>query len=299
LAIADIVRANFEGNTMARRLKLMTSLSTLAVTGALAVAGCGAEGEGEGATAAATGAPAGAEGEGEGEGAATLAPAQPASGEGEGGVDIAAAATDPVVFKSALAIAEAHVLAARDAYAAGRKEEAAQMFAHPVSEVLADMEGAFVARGVESMNDLFVDASAGVLADETPEQIAARTAAIVTALNAAGEKAPADGRPAATVSAGVVSDQIDRAVDMYRLASASGAYGNYLDGYGFYKAAESAFARGRASIEKGNPAAAAQIASALTALSAAYPSASAQGAINADLAALSAASSRVMLAIGR
>jgi hypothetical protein len=72
-----------------------------------------------------------------------------------------------------------------------------------------------------------------------------------------------------------------------------------LDGYGFYKAAESAFARGRASIEKGNPAAAAQIASALTALSAAYPSASAQGAINADLAALSAASSRVMLAIGR
>lgn len=283
---------------MARRLKLMTGLSTLAVTGALALAGCGAEGEGEGATSAASGSPVGAEGEGEGEGAAA-APAQPASSEGEGGVDIAAAATDPVVFTSALAIAEAHVLAARDAYAAGRKEEAAAMFAHPVGEVLADMESAFAVRGVESLNDLLIDASAGVLADETPEQIAARTAAIVTALNAAAEKAPSDGRGAGAVSAGVVSDQIDRAVDMYRLAAASGAYGNYLDGYGFFKAAESAFVRGRASIESENPAAAAQIASALTALGAAYPSASAPDAINADVAALSAASSRVMLSLGR
>lgn len=288
----------FKGNTMARRLKLMTGLSTIAVSGALALTGCGGESEGEGASASAPAVHAGGEGEGEGA-AAAPAPAAPASGEGEGGVDISAAATDPVVFKSALAIAEAHVLAARDAYAAGRKEEAAGMFAHPVSEVLADMEGAFAARGVEPINDLFIDAADAVLAEETPDQIAARTDAIVAALGDASAKAPDDGRAASAVSAGVVSDQIDRAVDMYTLAAASGAYANYLDGYGFYKAAENAFARGRASIEKDNPAVAAQIAAALTALGAAYPGAAAPAEINGDVAALSAASSRVMLALGR
>ncbi|MDZ7627667.1 MAG: hypothetical protein U5J99_04560 [Parvularculaceae bacterium] len=284
---------------MARRLKLLTGLSTIALTGALALAGCGAEGEGEGASVTAAGATASGEGEGEGEGAAPPPPAQPASGEGEGGVDIAAAATDPVVFKSALAIAEAHVLAARDAHAAGRREEAAEMFAHPVSEVLADMEGAFVARGVAGFNNLFIDASQGVIAGETPEQISTRTAAIVNALNVAAEKAPSDRRSAAAVSAGVVADQIDRAVDMYRAAAGSRAYGNYLDGYGFYKAAESAFARSRATIETENPAVAAQIVSAMAALGAAYPSAQAPGAITGDVATLSAASSRVMLALGR
>lgn len=285
---------------MARRLKLISGLSTIAFTGALALSACGAEGEGEGAPAPSSAA-AQSEGEGEGEGAAAVpAPTAPAgSGEGEGGVDIASASTDPVVFKSALAIAEAHVLAARDAYAAGRPQEAAEMFAHPVSEVLADMEGAFIARGVEPFNDLFIDASDGALNGETPEQIAARTAAIVAALSAAAEKAPSDGRADATVSAGVVSDQIDRAVDMYRLAAASGGYGNYLDGYGYFKAAESYFARGKSVIEKENPAAAAQIANALTALGGIYPGAAAPAAIDGDVANLSAASARVMLSIGR
>lgn len=289
---------------MARRLKLMTGLSTIAATGALALAGCGPEGEGEGAPAQNSSAKFVGEGEGEGEGAGerpvlAAAVAAPAAGEGEGGVDIAAAATDPVVFTAALAIAEAHVLAARDAYAAGRTQEAAEMFAHPVSEVLADMEGALAARGVAPLNDLFIAASEGALAGETPVAIATRTAAIVDALSNAAKNAPSDGRSAAAVASGVVSDQIDRAVDMYRLASASGAYGNYLDGYGFYRAAESAFSRSRAEIERDNPAAAAQIMAALTALGAAYPSAAAPQEIKGDIAALSAASSRVMLSIGR
>ncbi len=285
---------------MARRLKLLTGLSSVALSGALALAACSgqAEGEGEGAAASNSAAPAAGEGEGEGEGAVvTAAPA--ASGEGEGGVDFAAASSDPVVFLSALAIAEAHVLAARDAYAAGRMEEAAGMFAHPVSEVLADMEGALKARGVNPVNALFIEASEGALGEETPEQISARTDAIISALAEAAKKAPDDGRPAGEVAAGVVSDQIDRAVDMYRLASASGDYGNYLDGYGFFRAAESAYQRNRAVIEKDNPEAAAQIVSALTALRAAYPSAAAQAAVNKDVAALSAASSRVMLSLGR
>ncbi len=289
---------------MARRFKLLTGLSTLAVTGALALGGCGAEGEGEGAPAQGASAPsAHDDGEGEGEGAptaviATVAPAA-GSAEGEGGVDIAAAASDPVVFMSALAIAEAHVLAARDAYAAGKKEEAASMFAHPVSEVLADMEGAFKARGVEPFNELFIDASTAALAGESAGRIAARTDAIVAALILAAGKAPTDGRTAAAIAAGVASDEIDRAVDMYRLAAASGQYGPYLDGYGFYKAAQSAFARGKDAIDTANPEGSKAITAALTALAVAYPGADAPAAIDADIAALSAASSRVMLSMGR
>ncbi len=283
---------------MDRRFKLMTGLSTVALTGALALAACGGQAEGDGDGAARTSASAQAEGESEGEGAAA-AVASPGAAEGEGGVDFAAAASDPVVFLSALAIAEAHVLAARDAYAAGRMEEAAEMLAHPVSEVLADMEGAFKARGVEPVNALFIEASEGALGEETPEQISARTDAIIAALGEAATKAPDDGRSAGQVAAGVVSDQIDRAVDMYRLASASGDYGDYLDGYGFFKAAESAYERARDVIEKENPAAAAQIAAALTALSAVYRSAAAPEAVNGDVAALSAASSRVMLSLGQ
>ena len=288
---------------MARRLKVLTGLSTVALTGALALAACGGQAEGEGASAGGS-APVVAEGEGEGEGEGAAAPAAsvaaaPASGEGEGGVDIAAAASDPVVFRSALAIAEAHVLAARDAYAAGRMEEAAGMFAHPVSEVLADMEGALKARGVSPISALFIEASEGALGEESVENISARTDAIVAALVEAAKKAPDDGRLSGQVAAGVVSDQIDRAVDMYRLAAASGDYGNYLDGYGFFKAAESVFARNRAEIGDDAPDAAGTIEAALAALSGAYPGATPPAAVDSDVAALSAASSRVMLTLGR
>ena len=68
-----------------------------------------------------------------------------AGGEGEGGVAVADAFTSPVIYNSALAIAAAHVYAARDAHAAGQHEAAAEMFAHPVSEVLLDMEPVFEA----------------------------------------------------------------------------------------------------------------------------------------------------------
>ncbi len=287
---------------MARRFKILTGLSTIAVTGALALSGCGAEG-----APASNSAVLPAQGEGEGEGAPQAAAAIAAPGaipaaastEGEGGVDIAAASRDPVVFGSALAIAEAHVLAARDAYAAGRAEEAASMFAHPVSEVLADMEGAFIARGVVPFNELFIDASAAVLEAESVDAIAARTGNIIAALREAGNKAPDNGASEAAIAVGVTADQVERAVAMYRLAASSGEYGPYLDGYGFYKAAQSSFERGKTAIDAENPDAAGTIAAALAALAAAYPAATAPSAINADIAGLSAASSRVMLSTRR
>ena len=70
------------------------------------------------------------------------------TGEGEGGVAVEDASEDPVVFGAALAVAEAHVIAARDAHAAGEMDAAGEMFAHPASEVLFDMEETFRELGV-------------------------------------------------------------------------------------------------------------------------------------------------------
>jgi hypothetical protein len=104
-------------------LKLWTQLGLgTALAGGL-LAACGGEAGGEGATgeAGAPGAAATA-GEGEGEGGAGEGEAAAMGGEGEGGVAVADAAKDPVAYGIALAVAEAHVVAARDAYAAGKKE---------------------------------------------------------------------------------------------------------------------------------------------------------------------------------
>jgi len=218
-------------------------------------------------------------------------------GEGEGGVSISAAANDPIVFNAALAITEAHIIAARDAFAEGETQAAAEMFAHPVSEVLADMTPVFEARGVEDFSDLLIDASAAVFAGETEAQINARTDEIITALRRAAAKAPNNGTSRAAIAAGVAADQIERATDMYRAAAESDRYEPYLDGYGFYKAGETAFLEAEAAIAADDPEAAARIREALALLSAAYPAATRPEALNADQSVLTVASSKVILAV--
>lgn len=221
-----------------------------------------------------------------------------AAGEGEGGIAIELAATDSVVYHTALAVAEAHVLAARDAYAAGEKDAAAEMFAHPVSEVLFDLQPVLEARGVADFSHMFSAASAGVFAGESVEQINQRTADILATLKAAAMEAPEDGRGAAAISAAVVADQAERAVNMYRGASASGQYEPYLDGYGFYKTAEELFAGSGATIQAANPEAGAALRDVLALLKAAYPSAGRQEALGADQSALTIAASKALLATG-
>ncbi len=225
-------------------------------------------------------------GEGEGEG-----------GEGEGGVSISAAATDPVVFNSALAIAEAHVIAARDAFAMGETEAAAEMFGHPVGEVLFDLQPVLEARGVDDFSQLFIDASAAIFDGEDEGQINARADEIIAALRAAAGKAPDNGSSEASIAAGVAADQIERAADMYRAAAESDRYEPYLDGYGFYKAAEAAFLAAEADIEAEDAEAANRIREALALLEDAYPSALRPDALDADQSALTVAASGVILAV--
>ena len=221
-----------------------------------------------------------------------------ASGEGEGGVAIEAALTDPVVYNIALAVAEAHVLAARDAYRDGETEAAGEMFAHPVSEVLFDMEPVFEARGVADFTDQFLEASAAVFAGESGKEIDARTAKIVATLRAASKKAPDDGSSPAAITTGVVADMIDRSTKMYRLSTESDFYEPYLDGYGFYTAAKDQFGSEEEAITAENPDAAEAIRGALTLLGEAYPTAARPEPLDADVSALTVAASEVFLTVG-
>lgn len=229
--------------------------------------------------------------------AADPAPVGSVGGEGEGGVAIELAATDPVVFNIALAVAEAHIIAARDAYRAGESGAAAEMFAHPVSEVLFDMEPVLEARGVTLFDGLFTDASAAVMAGETPEQVSARTDTIIAALRAASLKAPDNGTAPAEVKAHVIADMIERAAAMYRIAAASGVYEPYLDGFGFYKIAETQFAASKDEIAGTNPEAAEAMTDAVAALALAYPDAAPQGALTSDTTKLTVLASDVTLSV--
>lgn len=229
--------------------------------------------------------------------AETPEPAATQAGEGEGGVVFAQATSDPVIFLSILAITEAHIIAARDAHALGENEAAAEMFAHPVSEVLFESQSVFEQLGVEDFSDLLTDTSAAIFAGETPEQINARADEIIAALRTAAEKAPASDASDASIAAGVTVDQIERAADMYRIALESDAYEPYLDGYGFFKAGEAVYLESADAIAAEDPDAATAIQEAITKLDEAYPSAVRPETLSADLATVTVAASNAIIAV--
>lgn len=280
-------------------LKLWTQLGLgTALAGGL-LAACGGEAGGEGAAGeagagAGTAATAG-EGEGgaggEGEGGA------PAGGEGEGGVAVAGAASDPVAYGIALAVTEAHVVAARDAYGAGKKDAAAEMFAHPAGEVLVEMDPVFAKLGVKDFKPLLTAGSVAASEGKSTAEVGKAYDAIIAALRAAATKAPASDASTAKVATGVIADQIERASAMYRTIANDDRYEPYLDGYGFARVAASAFARDGAAIKAENPAAHTRITEALALLAKAYPAATRPAKLPVEQGALSGASSKVMLAV--
>lgn len=281
-------------------LKLWTQLGlgTALVGGVLAACGGEAGGEGAGTQATAPGGSGAATGEGEGGAGGEGEGGAAAGGEGEGGVAVADAATDPVAYGIALAVAEAHVVAARDAFAAGRKDAAAEMFAHPAAEVLVEMDPVFAKLGVKDFKPLLTDAATAVADGKSAADVDKRYDAIIAALRAAAAKAPDNGASDSKVAAAIIADQIERASAMYRTIARDERYEPYLDGYGFARVAESAFATSGAAIKAENPTAHARIAEALKALKQAYPAASRPAKLPLEQGALSAASSKVMLAIG-
>lgn len=284
---------------MNSNLKVWTGLGLATALIGAGLAGCAGEsgenGEGgESAIAgeAGEGESGGAEG-GEGEGGEGEA----GPGDGEGGVAVSAASSDPVVYGAALAIVEAHAIAARDAYAIGNTQAAAEMFAHPVSEVLADMAPVFETLGVEDFTGAMIAASQAALKPDNAEAVNKAFADIEAALANASAKAPMSDKSNGAVAAGVVADQIERATAMYAKAAGDTAYEPYLDGYGFYKAAAAAFARNGAAIETYNSGLHSDIKAALGALEGAYPGATRPAKLDAAQGKLLGASSKVNLGL--
>ncbi len=278
-------------------LKLWTQLGLgTALAGGL-LAACGGEAGGEGAAGEAGAAPDAAATAGEGEGGAGEGEGGAAAGgEGEGGVAVADAGSDPVAYGIALAVTEAHVVAARDAYAAGKKDAAAEMFAHPVSEVLVDMDPVFAKLGVKDFKPLLTEASLAAIEGKSAAEVNKAYDKIIAALRGAASKAPASDASAAKVATGVIADQIERASAMYRSLAKNDGYEPYLDGYGFAAVAASSFAASGAAIKAENPAAHARIAEALAVLKQAYPTAARPAKLPVEAGAVSGASAKVMLA---
>lgn len=269
-------------------LRLWTQLGLgTALAGGL-LAACGGEAGGEGADSEVGGESA--------VGAGIRVAASVAGGEGEGGVAVTDAANDPVAYGIALAVAEAHVIAARDAYAAGKQDAAAEMFAHPASEVLVEMDPVFARLGVRDFKPLLSDASVAVSHGKSVAEVDKRYDAIIAALRAAAARAPVSEAPAGVIATGIIADQIERASAMYRIAARDDRYEPYLDGYGFYKVAQTGFTRAGEAIKAANPAAHARIIEALALLGKAYPAATRPARLPVEHGILSAASSKVMLA---
>ncbi|WP_086733871.1 hypothetical protein [Erythrobacter colymbi] len=281
-------------------LKLWTTLGLgTALAGGL-LAACGGEAGGEAGAGEAGIAPDSAATAGEGEGGSGPGEGggESAGGEGEGGVATADAAKDPVAYGIALAVTEAHVTAARDAYAAGKKQAAGEMFAHPVSEVLLDMDPAFTALGVADFKPTLTAASEAALDGKSVAEVGKAHDAIIAALRGAATKAPKSDASAAKVEASVIADMIERASTMYRSLPKNDSYEPYLDGYGFAAVAASHFAASGAAIKAENPALHARIAEALALLKQAYPGAARPANLPVEPGALSGASAKVMLAAG-
>jgi hypothetical protein len=194
-----------------------------------------------------------------------------------------------------LAVAEAHAIAAYEAFLVGRTDPAAEMFGHPITEVLSDMEPVFQERGVADLKPRFQEASEAVLAGRAEIEVTERHGAIVAAIERAEEKAPDDGRSEAAIAGAVAADMIERAAVMYGKAASSDRYEPYLDGFGFYRAAASAFEDQEPEILADNPDLAETLSAALEALDEAYPGAQRPARLDIDQARLIAAASQVRL----
>jgi len=214
---------------MARRLKLLTGLSSIALSGAIALSGC-ANGEGEGAKADvqdAKSAHHGSGGEAEGEGAKPLS----SGGESEGAalVDVA---SDKAAFLSALQIVRGHLRAGSELYAAGERDMGAQHLRHPQAEILTTLAPAFAAYGATSFEPAIDELANAGEAGAEPANIAMLQSEAVQEIAIAAKGADASLKDALLA----VAKTLTVAGDEYSVAVIDGKIDNlheYHDAYGF------------------------------------------------------------------
>lgn len=217
---------------MTRRLKLLTGLSSVALTGALALSACaGGEGEGSSASSKAAsasdhGAAAGGEAEGEG------APAPIASGGESEGAALVDVAHDKAAFLSALQIVRGHLRAGDELYASGDRDMGVQHLRHPQAEILTSLAPAFASFGASNFEPAIDALASAGEAGAPPAEISTRHSEAVREINNAGLSASASLKD--TLLA--VMKTLTIAGDEYSIGVVDGAIANlheYHDAYGF------------------------------------------------------------------
>ena len=204
---------------MARRLKLLTGLSTIALTGALGA--CDRQNE---AVPVLSHHPT--------DGAAeTDTAAAPVGGEAEGAA-IANVATDKAAYVSALQLVRGHLRAGGALYAAGERELGSMHLRHPQAEILTTLAPAFSTYGaatIEPAIDALADAGE---AGAPPARIEELEAAALASIAAAS----ADAAPTLKERLLAVAKTLTVAGDEYTIAVKDGAMANlheYQDAFGF------------------------------------------------------------------
>lgn len=216
---------------MARRLKLLTGLSSIALTGALALSAC-ANGEGEASSEGAEGATAahhGDAGGGEAEGESAQAPVS--GGEAEGAA-LADVAHDRSAFLSALQIVRGHLRAGVELYSAGDRELGSQHLRHPQAEILTTLAPAFAAYGATDFEPAIDALAAASESGASPAEVASLEETALREIAAAGVS-----------SGGALRDKLLAAArtltiagDEYSIGVKDGEVVNlheYQDAYGF------------------------------------------------------------------
>ena len=123
---------------------------------------------------------------------------------------------------------------------------------------------------------------------------------VLDALRAAESHAPRSQKSSLAVNAGVLAEMIDRAALLYLEATSGGPNPeSWLDGYGYFKAAEARAKVLGSGMTIADPIAARRIAEAMELLARAFPKPTPAAAPPVEPSALLAASSHVTLVVGK
>ena len=215
---------------MARRLKLLTGISTMAASGALALSACGGEGEGsEGSESGEAGAVLSAPGS-ESEGSESEG-----EGESEGESGGATAPDDRVAYLSKLLIVQGHLQTGAALYETGDRAMAATHMKHPEDEIYADILPMFAAFGAAGFSDelstLANGAAEGAPSDIVFGHLGAVKTAIVEA-SAAAQPTTKDYLLAAAKTLATAGEEFDIGVKDGAIVNVH----EYQDAYGFMTA---------------------------------------------------------------
>lgn len=214
-----------------RRLKLLSGLSTAALSGALVLSGCG--GEGKGGEVAVKDADVAHHGEKEASQTESEPPAAAVASGGESeGAALVDVATDKAAFLSGLQIVRGHLKAGAELYAGGDRVLGPQHLRHPQAEILTSLAPAFAAHGASSIEPPIDALAAAAEAGAAPATISDLEAAALAAIGAAGEAA----KPTLKERLLAAAKTLTVAGDEYTIAVKDGAIANlheYHDAYGF------------------------------------------------------------------